>query len=107
MEFHTYVPFLHWLPQHHHQRALRRLGKTAWAETENLNLLDEKSLRALFPSGVDPTVGCARLFGMRSNILAYGSSVPAGTSLLAPASPEHGAPIPAPAPRDGSQIRAS
>ncbi len=76
VELHTYVPFLHWLPQHHHQRALRHLGKDAWATTENLNLLDERDLRALFPAGVVPTVTGTKLFGMRSNLLAYGDSTP-------------------------------
>ena len=27
VELHTYVPFLHWLPQHRHQEALRRSGQ--------------------------------------------------------------------------------
>ena len=76
VELHTYVPFLHWLPQHHHQKALKRLGKDAWATTENLNLLDARELRALFPAGVEPTVTGTRLFGMRSNLLAYGDSAP-------------------------------
>ena len=48
VELHTYVPFVHWLPQHHHQRLLERLGKSDWATTENLNLLDAKDLLALF-----------------------------------------------------------
>lgn len=76
VELHTYVPFLHWLPQHHHQRALVRLGKEDWATTENLNLLDRKELLALFPPGVDPTVSGVRLFGLRSNLIAFGSSTP-------------------------------
>lgn len=76
VELHTYVPFLHWLPQDLHQRALRRLGKESWASTENLNLLDERELRAMFPAGVTPTVTGARLLGLRSNVIAYGSSLP-------------------------------
>ena len=77
VELHTYIPFLHWLPQHHHQRVLHRLGKSAWASTENLNLLDEKALRALFPANIEPTMTSARLFGLRSNIVAFGASIPA------------------------------
>jgi SAM-dependent methyltransferase len=76
IELHTYVPCLHWLPQHRHQQALRRLGKESWATTENLNLLDQRALRALFPAGVTPTVTGTRLFGMCSNLLAYGTSAP-------------------------------
>ena len=76
MELHTFLPVLHWLPQRQHQAALRRLGQGPWAKTENLNLLDERSLRALFPEGVSPTVSGTRLMGMRSNLVAFGSSIP-------------------------------
>jgi SAM-dependent methyltransferase len=72
VELHTYIPMLHWLPQRHHQRALRRLGKGAWAETENLNLLDKKSLREIFPAGTSVMLGHIRLFGFRSNLIAHG-----------------------------------
>ncbi len=74
VELHTYVPFVHWLPQHRHQQLLQRLHKDQWATTENLNLLDERALRALFPSSVTPAVTGIRLFGLRSNLLAYGKS---------------------------------
>jgi SAM-dependent methyltransferase len=76
VELHTYVPFLHWLPQDKHQRVLARLGKEDWARTENLNLFDQKELLALFPPGVRPTMSGIHLFGMRSNIIAFGSSQP-------------------------------
>ncbi len=81
VELHTYVPFIHWLPQHVHQQALRHLGKEDWARTENLNLLDRMALLALFPPTTHPTVSGIRLFGMRSNLIAYGRS---------PASPPSG-----------------
>ena len=76
VELHTYVPLLHWLPQHHHQRALQRLGKDDWSTTDNLNLLGRKDLLALFPPQVDPAVSGIRLFGMRSNLIAFGTSSP-------------------------------
>ena len=47
---------------------------TSWARTENLNLLNEHELRALFPDGVVPTIGGPRLLGMRSNLQAFGPS---------------------------------
>jgi len=74
VELHTFLPFVHWLPQRYHQRILRALRMTQWAKTENLNLLDERDLRALFPVGVDPQIGGPRLFAMRSNLMAFGSS---------------------------------
>ena len=76
IELHTFLPFLHWMRQDRHQRVLRRLGLRTWAETDNLNLLDEPSLRALFPVGMNPTVTGPRLLGMRSNLVAYGTSRP-------------------------------
>jgi SAM-dependent methyltransferase len=76
VELHTYIPFVHWLPQETHQKALTRLGKEDWAKTENLNLLDKKELVALFPPGVRPTLSGIQLFGMRSNIIAFGPSQP-------------------------------
>jgi SAM-dependent methyltransferase len=76
LELHTFLPVLHWLPQHQHQRILRRLGQSSWARTENLNLLDQRSLRSLFPPGVVPTVAGPRILGIRSNLIAFGSSIP-------------------------------
>jgi SAM-dependent methyltransferase len=73
LEFHTLLPLLHWLPQPMHQRALRLLGHDFLSRTENLNLLDETALRALF-AGLDVEVGVRRLklFGMTSNLVAFG-----------------------------------
>jgi len=84
VELHTFLPFVHWLPQRHHQRILRALGMTSWARTENLNLLNEHELRALFPAGVVPTIGGPRLLGMRSNLQAFGSSHGQGAATSKP-----------------------
>ena len=73
VELHTFLPFVHWLPQQHHQRVLRSLDMTTWAKTENLNLLDERDFRHLFPAAVRPTFTGPRLLGMRSNLIASGS----------------------------------
>jgi SAM-dependent methyltransferase len=74
VELHTFLPLVHWLPQQQHQRVLRSLGMTTWAQTENLNLLDERAFRHLFPAAVRPTFIGPRLLGMRSNLIAFGSS---------------------------------
>lgn len=73
VEFHTLLPFLHWLPQPAHQATLRRLKLEFWAKTENLNLLTPRALASLFPSSVSPALFNYRLFGWPSNIVAYGS----------------------------------
>ena len=72
VEFHTLLPFLHWLPQPAHQRVLRAMGKEFWARIENLNLLTPGSLGGLFPPCSDLTVRSLRLFGWPSNVIAYG-----------------------------------
>lgn len=72
IEFHTLLPFLHWLPQPQHQALLRAMGIEFWAKTDNLNLLTPGSMRKLFPECRELSVHSLRLFGWPSNILAYG-----------------------------------
>lgn len=74
LELHTFLPFAHWLPQQQHQRLLRRIGQEQWASTDTLNLLDESSLRSLFPPEVAPECSAVRTFGLRSNLVAFGTS---------------------------------
>ena len=54
VELHTYVPFLHWLPQHRAPAGAARLGKDPWATTENLNLLDQRGAAGAVPAGRHP-----------------------------------------------------
>jgi len=72
VEFHTLLPFIHWLPQGLHQRLLRMMGKEFWAQTDNLNLLTPGSMYRLFPHCSELAVRSLRLFGWPSNIVAYG-----------------------------------
>jgi hypothetical protein len=50
-ELHTFLPFLHWLPDPTYRAVLRSLGFGYFAEVRNLNLLDAASFLALFPPG--------------------------------------------------------
>ena len=72
IELHTFLPFLHWLPQRWHQAALRRLGRPFWAETANLDLLSEKDLVDLFPADAVVRISRHRTFGWCSNLVAHG-----------------------------------
>jgi len=72
VEFHTFLPFIHWLPQAKHQAVLRSLGMDFWASTENLNLLTHRTLRGLFPEYASVEIDNFKLFGWPSNIIAYG-----------------------------------
>ncbi|TBO31249.1 methyltransferase domain-containing protein [Aquabacterium lacunae] len=75
LEFHTLLPLIHWLPQAQHQRLLRGLGKTFWAQTDNLNLLDAHTLGSLAdgaPGTWHHHLEVVRLMGWPSNLMAWG-----------------------------------
>jgi len=74
VEFHTFLPFIHWLPQPIHQVILRRLGMKFWAETKNLNLLTPTTIRTLFPENTKLHIKKHYLLGMPSNIIVHGTS---------------------------------
>jgi SAM-dependent methyltransferase len=73
VEFHTILPFIHWLPQHIHQAILRCIGLEFWSRTENLNLLTPVKLMNLFPPEVELSLYKHRLLGVPSNLVAWGS----------------------------------
>ena len=54
IEIHTVLPFVHWLPREIHQKILRILGMTFYADTNNLNLLTATNLREMFRSIITP-----------------------------------------------------
>ena len=72
IEFHTLLPFIHWLPQRWHQALLRAVGKDFWARTENLNLFTPAELLELFPARDKLDLRLIRLFGLPSNIVVHG-----------------------------------
>jgi SAM-dependent methyltransferase len=78
VEHHTGLPLLHYLPAPIHRRILRPTKYSYWAEEENLNLLTASSFRGLFPSTVNATVRAVTLFGVPSNLVAFGRSVREG-----------------------------
>jgi SAM-dependent methyltransferase len=74
IEVHTFLPLIHWLPQKLHQRLLRMLKMEFWSKTENLNLLDEKTLLKLFGERANVTVYKNKTFGLSSNLLAVATT---------------------------------
>ena len=72
VDFHTYLPIIHWLPQAWHQRLLQSLGMDFWARTENLNLLTPNGFASLFPKVASLQVLTYTLFGLPSNIILCG-----------------------------------
>jgi hypothetical protein len=70
MDFHTRLPFLHWLPVAIHRKCLRSIGFTEWADEENLNLLDMRALNNVF-SDFRMNYRWYKLFGWTSNLIAW------------------------------------
>lgn len=71
VEFHTLIPFLHWLPKWIHRFLLRKLGKTFFAEEKNLNLLDRATLSRLCRElGIKQYyIRTVSTFGLTSNLV--------------------------------------
>lgn len=69
IEFHTVMPFLHWLPPETFRGILKTLGMNFFASEENLNLLDEKSLLDLLPAKTRVEKLHLRLLGPISHLV--------------------------------------
>lgn len=76
VEFHTFLPFIHWLPFSLHQTILRALGMGFWSFTENLNLLSPRSLLRIMDSAICVHIRNQFLLGFPSNLIVYGCSHP-------------------------------
>ena len=76
VEFHTFLPFIHWLPQPLHQNILERLGMPFWAKTKNLNLLSPQTIPPMFPPCTEVNIKKIYLLAMPSNLMIYGVSAP-------------------------------
>ena len=48
IDFHTILPFIHWLPKKIHRKVLKLLKKDFYSKEENLNLLTTKELKKIF-----------------------------------------------------------
>jgi SAM-dependent methyltransferase len=79
IEFHTYLPFVHFLPQRIHQKILRAFKMNFFAETSNLNLLTRKKLLSLVPENARKNtmiyynylIGGGVQFGIATNLILY------------------------------------
>lgn len=47
LDFHTILPFIHWLPKKIHRKILKLLKKDFYSKEENLNLLTAKELKKI------------------------------------------------------------
>jgi len=73
IEFHTYLPFIHYLPQHIHQKILKAFKMDFWAETRNLNLLTGKKLFSMLPEDarIKAKLYYNRMLGITTNLILY------------------------------------
>jgi SAM-dependent methyltransferase len=71
IEMHTGLPLLHFLPKPVHRLLLAKIGYNYWASESNLNLMDAKGFRRLFPDSIPVKVMKIRLLGFVSNLVAY------------------------------------
>lgn len=79
LEFHTKLPFVHWLPRDAHRALLRRLGYGSWAEESHLRLLDERELgdvaRAALGDAFRFEICTVSALGMPSNLVLLAKRV--------------------------------
>ena len=47
IDFHTIIPFIHWLPKKIHRKLLKFLNLHFYSKEENLNLLSKKDLKKI------------------------------------------------------------
>jgi SAM-dependent methyltransferase len=73
-EHHTGLPLLHYLPATVHRALLRHTRYRYWSEEANLNILTARRLAGLFPNGTAVQVRSISLFGLPSNLVAFGTS---------------------------------
>jgi len=71
IEFHTVLPFVHWLPTPWFRSILKGLGKEFYAKEENLNLLSERDLLRMFPANSKVESKHFYLLSLKSNLLFY------------------------------------
>jgi hypothetical protein len=74
IDFHTKIPFIHWLPKKIHRKILSLIGLDYYAKEENLNLLSLNNLMVLLDNfnNIKYKIFRIRLFGFVSNFILIG-----------------------------------
>ena len=83
LEFHSKLPFLHWMPRPVHRRSLRLLGNEVWADESTLRLLDRRELA----EAATQALGDAFVFDIRH---VWSLGMPSNLVLLARRKPAQG-----------------
>ena len=72
IEHHTGLPFLHFLPTGAYRAILGATSYRYWADEARLNILTAGALRRILPPEAKGRVETVRLFGLPSNLIAFG-----------------------------------
>ena len=73
VDFHTKIPFLHWLPKKVHRKILGFVGMSFFSKEENLNLLSRKDVHGyLRKYPLDYKIIDLKLLGLSSNFIIVG-----------------------------------
>ena len=75
IEFHTKIPFIHFLPKEFHRKLLKFFGNDFFSKEENLNLLSKKDLINLMSNykNISYNINEIKLFGFISNFIIVGT----------------------------------
>ena len=74
LDFHTKLPFIHWLPKSLHRKILKYLSLDYFSREENLNLLSINDLKKIlknFEPKIRYKIKTLNLFGFKSNIIVF------------------------------------
>ena len=73
IDFHTKIPFIHWLPKNLHRKILKIIGLSFYAKVENLNLLNKKDLILFMKEyNLDYKIYDIKLFNLSTNLILIG-----------------------------------
>ena len=75
LDFHTKIPFIHWLPKKIHRKILKIINLNYFSEEKNLNLLSEKDIIKMmnfFRGKIKYNILFIKLLGIKSNFIIIG-----------------------------------
>jgi len=74
IEFHTKIPFIHWLPNRIYRNLLKLIGLRFYSNEKNLNLLSEKDLVKLMKNyNIDYKILYVKFLYFKSNLILIGT----------------------------------
>jgi len=73
VEFHTKIPFIHWLPNLIYRKILSYLGLSFYAKEKNLNLLSKRDVKKMLDhQKIKYEIKFVKLFFLKSNLIIIG-----------------------------------